>query len=240
MTVTSDPLEYVASVGLPKWPQMYVTGKPVEVEQAKEIIRRTDSFFTWMDGGNNHGYNKWVQETLRFPKEEPNAPGPTPDISTFQERWQRREEWQRNWGVISTEYVSNSWLSCAFVGGPHGWCHPDGTIGFVDNVGKWPSTQAIADDWAKLLTAFPFLDVQVTLYNGESCEEQRIAVVSMLVRNEKVVIVAPSEAVHKGYPVAYRRAGVPEDAMALLMSQEYRREQGVPDSWIRDWSVRVS
>ena len=32
--------------GLPKWPQMYTTGLPVAIEQAKEIIRRTDSYFT--------------------------------------------------------------------------------------------------------------------------------------------------------------------------------------------------
>jgi hypothetical protein len=32
--------------GLPKWPQMRVEGVPVTLEQAKEIIRRTDTFFT--------------------------------------------------------------------------------------------------------------------------------------------------------------------------------------------------
>ncbi len=32
---------------LPKWPQMLVTGDSLTIEQAKEIIRRTDRFFEW-------------------------------------------------------------------------------------------------------------------------------------------------------------------------------------------------
>lgn len=47
-----------------KWRQMIVTGTPVTVDQAKEIIRRTDRFIYRGDGGNNHEYNKIVCEML--------------------------------------------------------------------------------------------------------------------------------------------------------------------------------
>ncbi len=48
------------NVALPKWPQMRVSGKSVTVEQAKDIIFKTDLFLTsageWA-GGNNHKFN---------------------------------------------------------------------------------------------------------------------------------------------------------------------------------------
>ena len=51
---------------LPKWPRHLVTGKPLTVEQAKEVIRRTDTFFGgW--GGNNHDYNRWVRDAVGMP-----------------------------------------------------------------------------------------------------------------------------------------------------------------------------
>lgn len=62
----SDDLFSVISAlsagSLPKWPQMIVTGKPVTIDQAKEIIFRTDSFLTSSDefaGGNNREFNEW-------------------------------------------------------------------------------------------------------------------------------------------------------------------------------------
>lgn len=39
-------MENLLDRGLPKWPQMLVTGASVTKEQALEIIRRTDSFFS--------------------------------------------------------------------------------------------------------------------------------------------------------------------------------------------------
>ena len=38
--------------GLPKWPQMLVTGTTLPAEQALEIIRRTDHFFLGYSGNN--------------------------------------------------------------------------------------------------------------------------------------------------------------------------------------------
>lgn len=53
------------NLGLPKWPQMIVTGQSVTVDQAKNIILRTDSFLTdpykW-SGGNNHKFNTKYRE----------------------------------------------------------------------------------------------------------------------------------------------------------------------------------
>jgi hypothetical protein len=52
---------------LTKWPQMIVWGDPVTIDQAKNIILRTDSFITSMSnysGGNNHNWNKRIKSIL--------------------------------------------------------------------------------------------------------------------------------------------------------------------------------
>ena len=53
------------NLGLPKWPQMMVTGKHVTLEQAKEIIFRTDPFLvdtSKYSGGNAHEFNAWYRK----------------------------------------------------------------------------------------------------------------------------------------------------------------------------------
>ncbi len=56
------------NIALPKWPQMIVTGKPVTIHQAKDIILRTDSFLTDSyehAGGNNQEFNDWYRKYIR-------------------------------------------------------------------------------------------------------------------------------------------------------------------------------
>lgn len=226
--------------GLPKWPQMYTTGKPVTSEQAMEIIRRTDTFFIW-GGGNNHEYNRWVRQTLGMP----------PD--TFDRDWSKTptelaraqaQAWYAKlhgpWGYLRPSYVHNSWMSSSFIGGPYGWCHPDGHIGYIDNVGKWPSVEDIVKDWEMLASAFPFLEVAATLYNGESCEEGTAPVVTILVSDAKVQLVEPDPKHHAGHPEASRRNDSTGSAVDEFMSSWPidRREQGIPDEWVVGWGER--
>lgn len=96
------------------------------------------------------------------------------------------EDFNRKVGRIETEYVCNSWFSSPFIGGPHGWIHPDGTIGFTDNVGKWPSVRSIYEDWKKIAKAYPQLEIKVTLMNGESCDDCTSPVVTMEIKNGKI------------------------------------------------------
>jgi hypothetical protein len=240
--------------GLPKWPQHYVTGVPVTVEQAKEIIRRTDTFFSAGYDGNNHQYNRWVRKTLGMPPsswDRPHRPWPKDDAPQAekdadkkirQEEWaeERRlqDEFERRWHPLSTSYVHNSWVSCSYIGGPHGWMHPDGQIGFIDNVGKHPSVQDIYEDWQILAEAFSFIDVGVSLYDGEWSEEGIEKVVSMRVQDGKVWLVEPTVDVHLGHPEATRRAGALTDTTSEFIASwgNSRREQGLPDSWIHEWA----
>lgn len=228
--------------GLQKWLQHYVTGESVTIEQAKEIIRRTDSFFVGGYGGNNHAYDKWVRETLRMPDDYTDSPrdGSDEDRRAWWERQREQSEaFKLRWRPVDTEYVHNSWLSCSFVGGPHGWCHPDGRIGFIDNVGKWPSVENVLADWQAIAAAWPFLKIGATLFSGEECETDRMAVVSLVISSGAVVLADPALVnVHAGHEEAVRRTGGERDATNEFIARfnDPRRERGIPDEWIREWA----
>lgn len=177
---------------LPKWPQMVVTGRPVSPEQALEIIRRTDWFFQHFGfTANSTPFVQQARQILEF-KDYDDFVGPDGERD-YRAYNQWRNWYRKQWGIIDTAYVLNDWIASSYIGGPHGWCHPDGTIAFADNVGKWPSVAAIREDWKCLAEAFPFIDVAVTLMSGESLEEDTKPVVSLIVANGEVQLVDPAD-----------------------------------------------
>lgn len=202
---------------LPKWPKMLVTGEPVTVEQAKEIIRRTDQTFAYITPGNDRAFSKWVFQTVGAPFSEP-----------FSAPFHVQDRWRTDWGFITTSYVHNDWITCSYIDGPHGWCHPDGQIGFVDNIGKWPSVGEVVDDWRTLQAVFPFLKVGVTLYSGEWCEEDIHPLVSFQVGPWGVETVDPKEVnVHEGHPEATRAP----------VGCGLHSNCAIPREWIEDWGA---
>lgn len=173
------PKEEAFHNGLPKWPQMKVIGKPVSEELAREIILRTDNFFGYSGGGNNHAFNKKARELFGI-KERPNG------MEEFDDWSESIENFLKAVGHIDTQYVENDWISCCFIYGPHGWMHPDGTIGFADNVGKWPSVEEVYEDWEKIAKEYPQLDLKVTLFSCEECEDCKYPVVTMEIKDGKI------------------------------------------------------
>lgn len=178
---------------LPKWPQMLVFGERVKPEVALEVIRRTDTFFTQGYDGNNRDFSERVRRLVRYPNYDHNA-----DQLEMQARY---EEFQKVWKPVRTEYVTNSWVSCSFIFGPHGWMQPDGRIQYGDNVGKWPSVEEIFDDWRLLAETFPFLRLDAVLMDGEgdSRDEEDNnrelkPVVTFRVRDGEVNLLDPSGA----------------------------------------------
>lgn len=209
-------------LALPKWPQMKVLGEKIEKEQALEIIRRTDTFFSY-PSGNNHSYIKSVVDKLKMPhfnkkKEE-----------TFEANFKNREKWLERWGYITTEYVHNTWISSAFIGGPYGWCHPDGTIQYGNNVGKWPSVEQVYNEWSILAKEFPFIKLDVTLMDGEECEENIQPVTSMRVEDGKVCFVEEDR---------IEQSLVRQDSVQTFCSSFLNpsREQGLSWDVIEKWS----
>ncbi len=203
--------------GLCKWPQMVVTGDPVTIEQAKEIIRRTDKFFASPEwAGNNPGFRDWVIKTIGCPKEE---------------EWDAQQEWLARWGYISTEYVVNRWICCAFILGPHGWCNPDGKILFTDNIGKWPTGEAVLSDWSAIAKTFPFLNLQAVIADREAGEDgDAVPVIGIRVSGGEAVAFDPK--IEDCPPTFGRDIDFYARATRCMVGG---METGIPTEWIEEW-----
>ena len=235
-------LEQAFAQGLPKWPQLYITGKPVSVEQAKDIIFRTEKFLTslGMDGGNNHVWNEWArsQMGIRLSTDEMY----TSKLSSFV--WHLTRAWREE-NSVQTDYVTIDRASCAFIGGPHGWCDPTGKIYYDDNVGKWPSVKDIYDDLVIIASAFPYVEMHATLYDGESCTDERLPVVTFKVSGGAVELLdfergdinqLAGHAIQED-----TSAGSGEARIHSMMANFHLlgREQGLPDEWIVEFGAKV-
>lgn len=209
----------INNISLPKWPQMIVTGKSVTIEQAKDIIFRTDSFListSKYEGGNNKQFNQSYREVS--------------GLNKLDGKWDILQKLKEELGCVETTYVTNDWASCCFIFGPHGWCHPNGKIKYIDNVGKWPSPEELIEDWTKLATAFPYLDLNVTLMSGESSEDDIQPVFNIRVVNGTVTIEEPNLSVHEN-------TCLKRDFSQFSLD---RKEQGLPLDWILEFAAKVN
>lgn len=215
---------------LPKWPQMIVTGEKLSEEQALEIIRRTDSALNgYFIGGNDKEYEKWLQAVCKIPDID--------DYGEYQIYAAERDMWASKWGVIATGYVHNSWVVSSYIGGPYGWCHPDGTIGYSDNIGKWPSVEDVEEEWRTLAEEFPFLQIEVSLMSGEYCENNTYPIVSMLIRDGSVELVDPKERnLHKEFGRTIPAAAGDTFVYDLF---NHKQERGISKEQIRKWAKQV-
>jgi hypothetical protein len=215
--------------GLPKWPQMVVTGKRISEEFALEIIRRTDRWFVNASGCNDRDGDERLAKRLRMPhffRYDPARPDRRED-------WQLSARWKEAWKTIETQYVHNSWIGSSFAWGPHGWCHPDGRISYYDNVGKWPSIEDVRADWQLLATAFPFLDLRVTLMSGESCEEDTHPVVTMCVLDGQVRLAEPITDVDHRMPPRDLHAATLGFSVSAAQRERYPFRPDVMEAWER-------
>jgi hypothetical protein len=215
--------------GLPKWPQMVVTGKRISEEFALEVIRRTDNWFVRASGCNDREGDRRLAKRFRMPHFYDSA-NPTPQ----REDWKLSARWKEAWKTIETQYVTNAWIGSSFIYGPHGWCHPDGTIYYIDNVGKWPSIADVRADWELLATSFPFLDLRVTLMSGEQCEEDTRPVVTMCVLDGQVRLVEPiADLDHRTPQRDMYGAGLAIGMIQPALRERYPFREEVMASWER-------
>lgn len=149
-----------------KWPQCVITGKPVTKEQAREILIKTDMFFTWTyPGGNDIGYSQLLRQALGMP---PVYDFHNEDKEATNALFKANEQWREEHNCLSLNHFDNNWISSCYIGGPKGWCHIDGTIGRNTNIGKWADWDEVIEDLEQLGKAFPFLDIEAHLIDCES------------------------------------------------------------------------
>lgn len=225
-------------VSLPKWPQMLVTGESVTVDQAKEIIFRTDSFLTDsydLAGGNEKDFTEWYQRQAgldRYIVRDWQDKSPEADEKR-RKNWKFGDLVKERANFVGTSYVTNDWASCSFIFGPHGWCSPEGRIHFIDNVGKWPSVEDVLEDWQTIAAAFPFLKLHATLMSGEGSESDTVPLVNIWVHDGEADLQEPDLSVHRRDVPHARNM---DDLGALFAN---RRELGLPSEWYDEYALRV-
>lgn len=114
-------------------------------------------------------------------------------------------------------------LSSSWIGGADSWLLKDGTIFYHANISSWSSTNDVVEYWATMAAAFPFLDLNMTIFNCElstpiiviqnhlECDEtipvsglelddeiKEEALFNLSVKNGKVTISEPDLSVHNG------------------------------------------
>jgi len=169
-------------LSLPKWPELVVVGEPVTIEQAAEILIRTDNFRFF---SNDQEWETQVKEFFGIPEDCFSA-------DTFQDAFLKEDEARKNYNVLSLNFLHNNWIMSSYVNGPHGWCDWAGNIeteGY--NIGKWPDYSEVYEDWRLIAKAFPFLKLKSQLFSGEYCEEDIVPVVEFHVENGNVRIFEP-------------------------------------------------
>jgi len=183
-----EPLseEQMEGVYLPKWPAFVVVGEPVTKDQAQQIIIRTMSlpFCT-----NDKEFSRQLYEVIGVDCKE-------------HEYYPDTEKAREELGMLSytdaygyespLEYCGNYRVVSSYIGGPHGWIDWNGNIGCSSyNIGKHPSVRTVYREWQVIAEAFPFLDLQCQLFDGESCEDGIKPVVQYNVCDGNVVCFIP-------------------------------------------------
>lgn len=228
--------------GLPKWPQMLVSGKRVTIDQAKDIIFKTDTFFineSTVGGGNNQNFNDYYREIAGlndFRKYFRYAGNQGQVLVDWHRLSFSKDLLRDHLQVLDLSYLNTDWGSSNYVGGPHGWCHPTGEISFSDNIGKWPDTSEVEIEFIKIAKAFPYLELVATLMDGEDGEENS-PVVNFFIKNGEVQLKKGSIRSHNKYKIQRRPKRSIEENIRL--AADTKSEQGLPNSWYEEYAHRV-
>jgi hypothetical protein len=213
---TEYPPELEHTHALPKWAGFMVWGESVTKEQAEEIILRT----TRLDLSSNSpqtekmlydvmGISYTTQEKGRRPWADYESVRATQDrIDSLVDR---------------LEYLSNSNILSAYVGGPGGWVDWEGNVGCKDrNIGKRACCHDAYREWSLIAEAFPYLDLTCHLYNGEHSEWRAKPVIEYRIKDGKVTVRNAPERVN---PDVRSRAG---NILSIALVPAHVRELGIP------------
>lgn len=149
-----------------KWPRLLVVGDNVTPEQADEILIRTNSWYLF---SNDKGWERTVRQ-LAVDFGCPVEPDPARryELGDIRSHIEAKDAWKARLGILELGYLHNWQIMSAWFGGPHGWCDWDGNIGCSTfNIGKWPSSEGVTEDWQAIATAFPYLNLRAQCVEEE-------------------------------------------------------------------------
>jgi hypothetical protein len=151
-----------------KWPRLVVAGQPVTEDQADHIVVRTNSWMRRLFSNDKPWQSAVEALVVDFGYPPESHSHATQGVNQIGDRWRRLGTWCDRLGILNLHYLHNDRVMSTWVGGSHGWCDWDGTIGCTSyNIGKWPSDDEVTEDWQKIAAAFPFLDLTAQVIDDE-------------------------------------------------------------------------
>ncbi len=158
-------------IDLGKWPHLVIHGQKVTEEQAKEFIIRTDKFwFSPKYAGNDYKrIRKYMDDSGLTALEEFTDKLPSVLNRIYVHDYVINEI-KEMLGHIELEFLNTHFACTSYIGGPFGIVHPDGTVHFKSNIGRYPSLEKIQKELVSLATNFSFLNFEGSLFT-ESCSD---------------------------------------------------------------------
>lgn len=173
------------SAALPKWPAMVVVGDKVSEELAAELIIRCGSPDPFT---NDREFESAIKQEFGFNLERFKEDG------YWGERYRKERDRICDELVIFSElqYLELERIASSYIGGPHGWCDWSGNIGGQTyNIGAWPGSDEVADEWRLIAKTFPMLRLTCQLFDREYREDGAVPVIQYDVKDGVVVVGEP-------------------------------------------------
>lgn len=225
-------------IELPKWPQALITGPDVTIEQAKEIILRTDQFIISTCYCNSANNTRWGERMFKALGYDQLRAIPYGSLNRFL----ISDKVKKKFKFLDLSYIHNTWAASCFVYGPYGFCSPEGKIEFLDNVGKWPNVSEIHADLIMIAESFPFLELWCTLqdyvYDDKYNEIGKTPLVTFHIKDGVM------EGIYKGTlePFEGKKQQRGDNEMSDYFKKQRddpRHEQGLSDEWILELASKT-
>jgi hypothetical protein len=193
------------NIALPKWPALIVRGEKITTDQAAEIIIRTTDHLSCNSSEFVNACQSLIYD-VQIPTEKIDRYDAVTesimekigaDEKDWESLWKYKENKHKELGILEDLfYLGNERICSSWIGGPHGWCDWDGTIGCSNyNIGKWPTVQEVYEGWQLIAKAFPYLNLRCQLANHGASETDGITdprpLVEFIVKDGKVKMIIP-------------------------------------------------
>lgn len=224
--------EHAFAIDTPKFCHLLIKGDNVLVDQAKEIILRTDRFLTSITcivSDERFACNYRAMSGLASLSKRS---GFFSRHDTVSHDWDAEKALKAKLGVVSLNCVISDMASSCYALGPQGFCQPDGRIVFSDNIGKYPSVKDLYEDFVALAQAFPFLTLRASLFLNDVADSEQDFGVGFLVSKGEVRIVLDDMEMQ-----------APNRDISLLMNKrlsgDFDGVHGLPLDWYDSYAQQV-
>ena len=217
-------------LALPSAPRYAISGRPLMVKQAKEVIFATDTLFTrFIDPGlsRDDAWNAWAVKMLGYDylRERLKVDGSIYGWRDHCHVLMSLDAVSRQLDHPSLKHLTNSWAAGT------GWCHPSGSI---HRVGRFEEPFKLGElvlELNSLTNRFGYLDFWLTLFEGEE---------PILTLHADGGLYGPDECPFggRGRITFFVGSAEPHGAVALTATQPLAR--ALPDEWVLECAKLIA